>query len=60
MEQQDILSRLLVTLGSLSDKLSMLEAMFQTVITKNIIDIDRSFEMEKQVWIIDVKLYTNI
>lgn len=60
MEQQDILSRLLVTLGSLSDKLSMLEAMFQTVITKNIIDIARSFEMEKQVWIIDVKLYTNI
>lgn len=50
----------LVTLGSLSDKLSMLEAMFQTVITKNIIDIARSFEMEKQVWIIDVKLYTNI
>lgn len=60
MEQQDILSKLLVTLGSLSDKLSMLEAMFQTVITKNIIDISRSFEMEKQVWIIDVKLYTNI
>lgn len=60
MEQQDILSKLLVTLGSLSDKLSMLEAMFQTVITKNIIDIARSFEMEKQVWIIDVKLYTNI
>lgn len=60
MEQQDILSKLLVTLGSLSDKLSMLEAMFQTVITKNIIDIARRFEMEKQVWIIDVKLYTNI
>lgn len=60
MEQQDILSKLLVTLGSLSDKLSMLEAMFQTVITENIIDIARSFEMEKQVWIIDVKLYTNI
>lgn len=60
MEQQDILSKLLVTLGSLSDKLSMLEAMFQTVITKNIIDIARSFEMEKQVWIIDVKLHTNI
>lgn len=60
MEQQDILSKLLVTLRSLSDKLSMLEAMFQTVITKNIIDIARSFEMEKQVWIIDVKLYTNI
>lgn len=60
MEQQDILSKLLVTLGSLSDKLSMLEAMFQTVITENIIDIARSFEMEKQVWIIDVKLHTNI